>query len=72
MRSHIQIWEGRQRLAQALSYRNGKTLRLQNVGMAETLLSEQARQATRGASNLRAELSDLSVLLEILHAERKS
>ena len=40
--------------------------------MAETLLSDQARQATQGASNLRAELSDLSVLLEILHAERES
>ena len=71
LRSHIQIWEGRQRLAQALSYRKWKNAPpSERGGMAETLLSEQARQATRGASNLRAELSDLSVLLEILHAER--
>ena len=71
LRTHIQTWEGKKRLGQAMAYRKWKQAPpSESLQIANDLLTQQIRHATLGLSNIRTELGDLSVLLETLYGER--
>ncbi len=70
-RAHIQTWEEKTRLAQAMTYRLGKqALPSEALEIANDLLAHQIRQSALGVSIIQTELGNLSVLLETLYGER--
>jgi signal transduction histidine kinase/DNA-binding response OmpR family regulator len=71
LRTHIQTWEEKTRLAQAMAYRKEKQAPpSEALVIAEDLLAHQIRQAALGVSIIQTELGNLSVLLETLYGER--
>ena len=71
LRTHIQTWEGKTRLAQAMAYRKGSQAPPSEAqAIANDLLAQQIRQAALGVSIIQTELENLSVLLETLYGER--